>query len=100
VIDTSERKAVATLPSGPSPKRVAFSPDGQLVFVSYNLEPPKYNVEECRQRGTTFAAPIKVTTGTGEPQAKSDDELSMEEYAAKRSKRHYPAANESPKPRH
>jgi hypothetical protein len=32
--------------------------------------------------------PIKVTTGTGEPQAKSDDELSMEEYAAKRSKRH------------
>src|ERR1019366_7647189 len=30
--------------------------------VSYNLEKPKYDVEECRQRGMTFAAPIKVTT--------------------------------------
>ena len=34
----------------------------ELVFVSYNLEKPKYDVEECRQRGMTFAAPIKVTT--------------------------------------
>ena len=28
----------------------------------YNLEKPKYDVDECRQRGMTFAAPIKVTT--------------------------------------
>jgi DNA-directed RNA polymerase subunit beta len=34
----------------------------ELVFVSYNLEKPKYDVDECRQRGMTFAAPIKVTT--------------------------------------
>jgi DNA-directed RNA polymerase subunit beta len=34
----------------------------ELVFVSYNLEKPKYDVEECRQRGMTYAAPIKVTT--------------------------------------
>src|SRR5581483_6031972 len=39
-----------------------FNGTSELVFVSYNLEPPKYDVEECRQRGTTFAAPIKVTT--------------------------------------
>ena len=26
----------------------------------YNLEKPKYDVDECRQRGMTFAAPIKV----------------------------------------
>ena len=32
------------------------------MFVSYNLEKPKYDVDECRQRGMTFAAPIKVTT--------------------------------------
>ncbi len=31
-----------------------------LEFVSYTLEPPKYDVEECRQRGMTFAAPIRV----------------------------------------
>src|SRR5947207_13499273 len=39
-----------------------FNGTSELVFVSYNVEPPKYDVEECRQRGTTFAAPIKVTT--------------------------------------
>jgi DNA-directed RNA polymerase subunit beta len=31
-----------------------------LQFVSYHLEKPKYDVEECHQRGMTFAAPIKV----------------------------------------
>jgi DNA-directed RNA polymerase subunit beta len=39
-----------------------FNGTSELVFVSYNLEPPKYDVEECRARGMTFAAPIKVTT--------------------------------------
>ncbi len=38
-----------------------FNGTSELVFVSYNLEAPKYDVEECRQRGMTFAAPIKVT---------------------------------------
>ena len=27
----------------------------------YMLEPPKYDVTECRQRGITYAAPMKVT---------------------------------------
>ncbi|MFO0667379.1 MAG: DNA-directed RNA polymerase subunit beta [Polyangiaceae bacterium] len=39
-----------------------FNGTSELVFVSYNLERPKYDVDECRQRGMTFAAPIKVTT--------------------------------------
>ena len=39
-----------------------FNGTSELVFVSYNLERPKYDVEECRQRGMTYAAPIKVTT--------------------------------------
>jgi DNA-directed RNA polymerase subunit beta len=38
-----------------------FNDTAQLDFVSYVLEPPKYDVDECRQRGMTFAAPIKVT---------------------------------------
>ena len=38
-----------------------FSETSSLEFVSYNLERPKYDVDECRQRGMTFAAPIKVT---------------------------------------
>jgi DNA-directed RNA polymerase subunit beta len=29
--------------------------------VSYTLSEPKYDVEECHQRGMTFAAPLKVT---------------------------------------
>lgn len=37
-----------------------FSDTSQLSFVSYNLEKPKYDVDECRARGMTFAAPIKV----------------------------------------
>jgi DNA-directed RNA polymerase subunit beta len=39
-----------------------FNGTSELVFVSYTLEPPKYDVEECRQRGTTYAALIKITT--------------------------------------
>src|ERR1700760_5054265 len=38
-----------------------FSDRAQLEFVSYELETPKYDVEECQQRGITFAAPLKVT---------------------------------------
>jgi DNA-directed RNA polymerase subunit beta len=38
-----------------------FSDRARLEFVRYELEPPKYDVEECQQRGITFAAPLKVT---------------------------------------
>jgi DNA-directed RNA polymerase subunit beta len=38
-----------------------FSNTSQLDFVSYEFDPPKYDVDECRQRGMTFAAPLKVT---------------------------------------
>ena len=31
-----------------------------LEFVSYALEEPKYDVEECKQRGLNYAAPFKV----------------------------------------
>jgi DNA-directed RNA polymerase subunit beta len=37
-----------------------FSERAQLEFVDYELEEPKYDVEECQQRGMTFAAPLKV----------------------------------------
>ena len=32
-----------------------------LDFVGYEFDPPKYDVDECRQRGMTYAAPLKVT---------------------------------------
>ena len=38
-----------------------FSETASLEFVKYEFEPPKYDVEECQQRGLTFAAPLKVT---------------------------------------
>ena len=38
-----------------------FSERAMLEFVRYELEEPKYDVEECQQRGLTFAAPLKVT---------------------------------------
>src|SRR5215218_2113505 len=38
-----------------------FSNTALLEFVKYTFEQPKYDVDECRQRGMTFAAPLKVT---------------------------------------
>ena len=38
-----------------------FSENGTLEFVKFELEKPKYDVEECQQRGVTFAAPLKLT---------------------------------------
>jgi DNA-directed RNA polymerase subunit beta len=37
-----------------------FSNTSQLDFVGYEFDPPKYDVDECRQRGMTYAAPLKV----------------------------------------
>ena len=38
-----------------------FAGRADLEFRSYELEQPKYDVEECQQRGITFASPLKVT---------------------------------------
>ena len=38
-----------------------FSNTSMLEFVKYEFEGPKYDVDECRQRGMTYAAPLKVT---------------------------------------
>ncbi|MEE8272329.1 MAG: DNA-directed RNA polymerase subunit beta, partial [Alphaproteobacteria bacterium] len=38
-----------------------FSERSELDFVRYELEEPKYDVDECQQRGMTYAAPLKVT---------------------------------------
>ncbi|MSP80567.1 MAG: DNA-directed RNA polymerase subunit beta [Rhodospirillales bacterium] len=38
-----------------------FSERGTLEFVKYEFEAPKYDVEECQQRGMTYSAPLKVT---------------------------------------
>ncbi len=37
-----------------------FSETCSLEYVSYSLGIPKYDVDECHQRGMTFAAPMKV----------------------------------------
>lgn len=38
-----------------------FNHTASLEFDSYSLETPKYDVDECRSRGMSFAAPLKVT---------------------------------------
>ncbi|MDP7559159.1 MAG: DNA-directed RNA polymerase subunit beta, partial [Planctomycetota bacterium] len=38
-----------------------YSEHGILEYVSFRFEEPKYDVEECQQRGMTYAAPLKVT---------------------------------------
>ena len=37
-----------------------FNENASLEFVQYSLDRPKYDVEECHQRGMTYAAPMKV----------------------------------------
>ena len=37
-----------------------FAERAELQFLRYELEEPKYDVEECQQRGMTYAAPLKV----------------------------------------
>ena len=38
-----------------------FSSTASLEYVHYTLEAPKYDVEECQQRGMTYSAPLRVT---------------------------------------
>ena len=38
-----------------------FSGASMLEFVKYEFERPKFDVDECRQRDLTYAAPLKVT---------------------------------------
>ncbi|WP_424926933.1 DNA-directed RNA polymerase subunit beta [Amaricoccus tamworthensis] len=38
-----------------------FNETAILEFVKYELEAPKYDVEECMQRDMTYSAPLKVT---------------------------------------
>jgi DNA-directed RNA polymerase subunit beta len=38
-----------------------FNETAILEFVKYELESPKYDVEECQQRDMTYSAPLKVT---------------------------------------
>ncbi len=38
-----------------------FSGAAMLEFVKYEFEAPKFDVDECRQRDLTYAAPLKVT---------------------------------------
>ena len=38
-----------------------FNETSILEFVGYDLEHPKYDVEECQQRDMTYSAPLKVT---------------------------------------
>ena len=38
-----------------------FSDRAEIDYVKYELEEPKYDEEECRQRDMTYAAPLRVT---------------------------------------
>src|SRR5579863_4561515 len=38
-----------------------FADTAHLDFVKFEYEAPKYDVDECRQRGMTYSAPLKVT---------------------------------------
>ncbi len=37
-----------------------FSGKAQLEFMGYEFDKPKYDIDECRQRGATYAAPLRI----------------------------------------
>ncbi len=37
-----------------------FTETASVEYVSYSFEEPKYSVDECRQRGMSYAVPLKV----------------------------------------
>ncbi len=77
LVDIQRKSFELFLQSGVAPdKREAFGLQGvfksvfpitdfnntcSLEFESYTVEKPKYDVDECRLRGMTYAAPIKIT---------------------------------------
>ena len=44
-----------------SSRSATFAGTAELDFVHYELEEPKHDTTECKQRGITYAAPMKVT---------------------------------------
>jgi len=38
-----------------------FNDTAELDFVAYSIGEPKFDIDECHQRGNNFAAPLKVT---------------------------------------
>ena len=38
-----------------------FSNTSSLQYISYTLDEPKYDTEECKQRGMTYSAPLRAT---------------------------------------
>ena len=38
-----------------------FNETAVLEFVKYELEKPKYDIDECQSRDMTYSAPLKVT---------------------------------------
>ncbi len=38
-----------------------FNESSRLEFVKYDFDSPKYDVDECQQRGMTYAAPLRAT---------------------------------------
>ena len=38
-----------------------FNENSRLEFVRYDFDAPKYDVDECQQRGMTYAAPLRAT---------------------------------------
>ena len=45
-----------------------------LEFIEYFLAPPSYSIEECRERGVTYAAPLKATLRLSNRDDYEDDE--------------------------
>ncbi len=52
-----------------------FSGTAFLEFVSYSFAPPKYDEEECLQRGMTFEAPMKLKVRLGVYDIDSDTKI-------------------------
>ncbi|MBT5709417.1 DNA-directed RNA polymerase subunit beta [Candidatus Poribacteria bacterium] len=57
-----------------------FSGTASIAYLSYDLGRPKYDINECQDRGMTYAIPLKVSVRlTIREKGKGDEERSIEE---------------------
>ena len=56
-----------------------YNETAEIEFVGYTVGEPKYSVRECLQKGTTFAAPIKISVKLNLFEVESDEKKKLKE---------------------
>lgn len=54
-----------------------------LEFIDYTIDPPRYSIEECIERGLTYKVPLKAKLKLGSIHEKRGDDAKAKTYFEK-----------------